>query len=90
MGLRISILEARAANKAWALDMGTFLEKVVPSEVPQELKFSSQYSVNQEFEAGTSNNIILMAKKLQSKTSPCKRLPTCMAWKNKFVHVSFG
>lgn len=46
LGSRISVLEAPVANKAWGLDVGTFLESVVPSEVPQELKFSSQHSVN--------------------------------------------
>lgn len=78
------------ANKAWGLEVGTFLGNVVPSEVPQELKFCSQHSVNQEFEAGTSNNLILVAEKLQCKTSPSKGSPTCMAWKNRFVLVSFG
>lgn len=57
---------APAANKAWGLDVGTFLENVVPSEVAQELKFSSQQSVHQEFEADTSNNLVLIAEKLQN------------------------
>lgn len=69
--------------------MGTFLENLVPSEVRQELKFSSQHSVNQEFEAGTSNSLLLIAEKLQCKTSPSKTSATCMAWKKRFVLISF-